>query len=145
VAFGASTTAETFAAEDLRRLTEGVFGHIRAGLDWQVEPESFNKPAARALLNLAQIGGGALPTGGVARISAVVQGEEVLMSVEAEGPRARMRPELVQGLHGQPLTDGLGGHWVQAYYLHALLQAAGGHVDAVGQEGRVVLRARCPV
>jgi histidine phosphotransferase ChpT len=108
VAFGASTTAETFSTEDLRRLTEGVFGHIRAQLDWAVEVETLNKPASRALLNLAQIGGGALPTGGVAKISAVLQGAEILMSVEAEGPRARLRPELLQGLHGAALTEGLG-------------------------------------
>jgi histidine phosphotransferase ChpT len=144
VAFGASTTAEEFSNEDLRRLTEGVFSHVRAEMDWAVEVASLNKPASRALLNLAQIGGGALPTGGVARISAIRQGDEILMSVESTGPRARLRPELLQGLRGEALSDGLGGYWVQAYYLHALLEAAGGHADAVVGEGRVVLRARCP-
>lgn len=144
VAFGASTTAENFSAEDLRKLTEGVYSHMRAELDWAVELSVFNKPAARTLLNLAQIGGAALPTGGQARISAVEQDGEILMSVEATGPRARLRPEMLEGLHGEPLGEGLGGHWVQAYYLHALLKAAGGRVDALAGEGRVVLRARCP-
>lgn len=144
VAFGASNTAEDFSAGDLHRLTEGVFSHVRAQLDWAVEIDTLNKPAARALLNLAQLGGGALPTGGTARISAARQGDEILMSVDATGPRARLRPETLQGLRGEALSDGLGGYWVQAYYLHALLQAAGGHVDAVAGEGRVVLRARCP-
>lgn len=144
VAFGASTTAENFSADDLRRLTEGVYSHMRAELDWAVELSVFNKPAARALLNLAQIGGAALPTGGQARISATQQDGEILMSVEATGPRARLRAEMLEGLHGEPLGEGLGGHWVQAYYLHALLKAAGGRVDALAGEGRVVLRARCP-
>lgn len=144
VAFGASTTAENFSADDLRRLTEGVYDHIRAELDWVVEVKTLNKPASRALLNLAQIGGSALPTGGKARIAAVEQAGEVLMSIEATGPRARLRPEMLEGLHGEALTDGLGGYWVQAYYLHSLLKAAGGQVDALVAEGRVVLRARCP-
>lgn len=144
VAFGASTMAENFSAGDLRKLTEGVYSHIRAELDWAVELSVFNKPAARALLNLAQIGGAALPTGGQARVAAVEQDGEILMSVEATGARARLRPEMLEGLHGEPLSEGLGGHWVQAYYLHALLKAAGGRVDALAGEGRVVLRARCP-
>jgi histidine phosphotransferase ChpT len=145
VAFGASTTAETFSTDDLRRLTEGVFTHVRAELDWSVPLATLNKPAARALLNLVQIGGAALPTGGTTRLSAVEQDGEVLMSVESVGPRARLRPETLEGLHGARLSEGLGGNWVQAYYLHVLLAAAGGRVDAITGEGRVVLRARCPV
>ena len=144
VAFGASNTAETFDVRDLQRLTEGVFAHVRAELDWQVALVGMNKPSARALLNLAQIGAGALPTGGVARISATRKGGDILMSVDAQGPRARLRPEVLQGLKGEPLVEGLGGNWVQAYYLHALLDAAGGRADAVVEEGHVILRARCP-
>ncbi|MGH6910194.1 MAG: histidine phosphotransferase family protein, partial [Phenylobacterium sp.] len=71
VAFGASASAETFDVRDLEKLTRGVFGHMRAELDWAVETPAVNKPTARALLNLSQIAGGALPTGGVARVRAV--------------------------------------------------------------------------
>ena len=144
VAFGASNTAETFDVRDLKRLTEGVFAHVRAELDWKVELAGINKPGARALLNMAQIGAAALPTGGVATITAVRKGDDTLLSVDSQGPRARLRPEVLQGLRGEPLVEGLGGNWVQAYYLHALLQAADGRCDAVVGEGRVTLRARCP-
>lgn len=144
VAFGASNTAETFDVRDLQRLTEGVYAHVRAELDWKVELTGINKPGARALLNMAQIGAAALPTGGVATVNAMRKGGDILMSVDAQGPRARLRPEVLQGLRGEPLVEGLGGNWVQAYYLHALLQAAGGRADAVVGEGRVTLRARCP-
>src|SRR5260370_11647315 len=37
VAFGASASAETFDARELERLAQGVFAHMRADLDWQVE------------------------------------------------------------------------------------------------------------
>ena len=82
VAFGASHSAESFDARDLQRLTQGIFDHVRPNLDWAVEIALFNKPAARALLNLVQIGAGALPTGGIAKVSAELQGEDVLMAVE---------------------------------------------------------------
>ena len=145
VAFGASASAESFDTRDLERLTRGVFDHVRPDLDWAVQVPSLNKPAARALLNMAQIAAGALPTGGVAKVFAGLQGEAYLIGVEATGPRARLRPEVSSGLRGERLSEGLGGHWVQAYYLHALLAAAGGRLDYSAAEETVVLRARAPL
>ncbi len=144
VAFGASAAAESFDTRDLEQLTRGVYDHVRPDLDWQVALPVLNKPAARALLNLAQIAAGALPTGGTAKVFAGLQGDSYLLGVEAQGARARLRPEVAAGLRGEKLAEGLGGHWVQAYYLHALLKAAGGSVDATATDQRVVLRARAP-
>ncbi len=144
VAFGASASAETFDMRDLERLTRGVFEHVRPTLEWSTGLPSLQKPAARALLNLAQIGAGALPTGGVARVTIAQSGGDALMALEAQGPRARLRPEVVAGLKGEPLGEGMGGHWVQAYYLHGLLKAAGGRADYAIAEDKVTLRARAP-
>src|SRR5437762_10113445 len=47
VAFGASASAETFDVRELERLAQGVFAHMRAELEWRVEPAAVNKPAAR--------------------------------------------------------------------------------------------------
>jgi histidine phosphotransferase ChpT len=145
VAFGASASAETFDTRDLERLTHGVFEHVRPELAWEVQPPSLNKASARTLLNMAQVAAGALPTGGVARIAAHIQDGDLLIGVEAAGARARLRPEVSAGLRGEPLGEGLGGHWVQAYYLHALLTAAGGSLDFAQAEEKVTLRARVPV
>ena len=54
VAYGSSSSAETFDPRDLETLTRGVFSHVRADLDWAVKAERLEKPPARALLNLAQ-------------------------------------------------------------------------------------------
>src|SRR5579875_2915399 len=140
VAFGSSVAAESFDTRELERLTRGVFEHVRPELDWRVEPPSLAKAPARAVLNLAQLGAGALPTGGVATVSATVRGDEVLITVAAEGPRARLRPEVASGLAGERLEGGLGGHWVQAYFVNRLLASAGGSVEQTASEQRVVLR-----
>ncbi|HTK34841.1 MAG TPA: histidine phosphotransferase family protein [Caulobacteraceae bacterium] len=145
VAFGGSATAESFDTRDLEKLTQGIYDHVRPDLDWQVGVPVLSKPASRALLNLAQLGAGALPTGGVARVNAVVQDDAYLIGVEAQGARVRLRPEVVLGLKGDRLAEGLGGHWVQAYYLYAMLKAAGGRVDHSASEERIILRARVPL
>ena len=144
VAFGASASADTFDPRELEALARGVFAHMRAELEWTVEPPSVNKPAARTLLNLAQMAGGALPTGGTARIRAVQEGGSVAIAAEAAGPRARLRPEVLRGLQGQALGEGLHGHWVQAYYVHLFLGDAGGRVFADVGEERVVFAATVP-
>ena len=144
VAFGASASAETFDARDLEKLAAGVFAHMRAELDWTLEPASLNKPAARAILNLAQMTGAALPTGGTAKIRAVQESGSVAIACEAVGPRARLRPEVLRGLQGEPLGEGLHGHWVQAYYLHLFLTDAGGRVFADVADEKVVFAATVP-
>ena len=144
VAFGASASAETFDTRELEKLARGVFGHMRAELDWQVELAGVNKPAARTLLNLAQMAGQALPTGGNARIRAVEEGASIAIAVEAVGPRARLRPEVMGGLQGEGPGEGLHGHWVQARYVHLFITDAGGRIFAEVAEEKVTLAATIP-
>jgi len=144
VAFGASASAETFDVRDLDKLARGVFAHMRAELQWDVDAPAVNKPAARTLLNLAQMAGAALPTGGIAKVQAVQEGASLAIAIESAGPRARLRPEVLAGLQGQPLGEGLHGHWVQAYYTHLFVTDAGGRVFADVQEERVIFAATLP-
>lgn len=145
VAFGASASAESFDVRALEALAQGVFSHMRASLEWAPDVASVNKPAARTLLNLAQMGGAALPTGGSARVRAVQQDASLAVAVEARGPRARLRPEVLAGLRGEPLGEGLHGHWVQAYYVHLFITDAGGRVFADVSEEQVTFAATIPV
>jgi histidine phosphotransferase ChpT len=144
VAFGASASAETFDARDLEKLAQGVFAHMRADLEWTVDTPAVNKPAARTLLNLAQMAGAALPTGGLAKVRAVQEASSVAIAIEASGPRARLRPEVLAGLRGEALGEGMHGHRVQAYYVHLFVHDAGGRVFADVQEERVVFAATLP-
>jgi len=77
-------------------------------------------------------------------LRAVQEGAQVAIPIEATRPRARLRPEVLAGLQGQPLGDGLHGHWVQAYYVHLFVGDAGGRVFADVQEERVVFAATLP-
>ena len=142
VAYGASAAAETFEARDLELLTRGVFKHVRPDLEWAVTTAQLNKPAARVLLNLAMLGTGALPAGGLARLGAQMIAGQIVLSLEAIGPKVRMRPEVLSGLRGEPKGQALGGHWVQAYYLQAVLRDAGGQLELSLGEDRIAVVAR---
>ena len=145
IAFGGSAASESFDVRELERLTRDVFDHARAELLWSVQPASLGKPAARALLNLAQIGATALPVGGQAAVGAT-QGPngEVMLTLDATGPRARLRQEAVDGLRGHPFGEGLGGQWVQAYFLRAVVDAAKGSLDLQIEDEAVRIRIALP-
>ena len=145
VAFGASASADTFDARELHKLVDGVYDTVRADLDWQVQAAALNKPAARAILNLAQIGASALPMGGKATITAEESDGVFVIGLDARGARARLRQETAEGLQGKTLSDGLSGQWIQAYYLYSLVTEAGGSVMATAENEHVAAQVRLPI
>jgi histidine phosphotransferase ChpT len=145
IAFGGSTASEVFDCRELERLTRDFFDHARSELDWQVEPAGLNKPGARAILNLAQLGAAVLPVGGTARLSAREEGEELHLEMHGQGARARLRPEAIDGLEGRPFSEGLGGQWVQAFFLRQIVDQAAGTMTYEVEDGLVVMRVKLPL
>lgn len=145
VAFGAATTSERFTGEELRGLVAGMIEGGRATMDWRVSETDLNKPASRALLNLAYLTAGALPSGGEAVITSHRDGDILVLTGLAEGARARLKPEAIVGLSGQRLTEGLTGQWIQPFWLWLTAHEAGGSLNVVAEEGRVALVARIPL
>lgn len=144
VAFGASASAENFDSRELEKLAQGVFAHVRPTMVWDIPPSVMNKASARAILNVAQIAASALPAGGTATLKAATADGGVAITADSLGPRARLRPEVLAGLKGEALSEGLGGPWVQAAYLHALVRAAGGQVAVTLGDDQVSLAAWVP-
>ncbi len=127
VAFGAATSAEAFSGKELHKILSDVFDTMRAELDFAIEPaELFAKPAARALLNLGLLAGNALPTGGKARLTCTHDEDGLHLRAEARGPRARLKPEAIEGLSGLALGEGLSGQWIQPHWLWSVVHEAGG-------------------
>ena len=145
VAFGASTTAERFSAEAIRDLAEALLAGGRARLAWRLEVQDLSKVQARALLNLAYMTVGALPSGGEAAIEVAAEGEEIRLAGRAAGPRARLKPEATTGLAGEVLTEGLHGQWIQPYWLWLTVTEAGGRLAVHTQEDQVALTCLMPV
>ena len=144
VAFGASSGLTMFDCAELERLTRGVYGHVRADLDWAVTPPELPKASAQVLVNLAQLAANALPLGGMARLETTQGPEGYVVTAIARGPKARIAAEVQTGLAGAPLGEGLGGRWVQAYYIHVLTAAANGRIETSAEDELVTLKAIIP-
>lgn len=145
IAFGASAAAQSFSSGELEGLARAVFAHMRADLDWAPGAEALPKPVARLALNLAQMGGAALPVGGVVRLRGSVERGVFAVAVEAAGPKARLRDEVAEGLKLQPLGEGLSGPWAQATYVALVAEEAGGRVIAEAAPEMVTFAAALPI
>jgi histidine phosphotransferase ChpT len=142
VAFGMGD--EVFDTGALEDLAGGVFSELRPTLDWSVEAPALAGPAARTLLNLVQIAADALALGGVARAWAAPRGGKIHLGVDALGARAKAHPEMLGGLRGEALREGLSGRWVQAYFVHVMVAAAGGEVTGEVSETGIRFKAVLP-
>ncbi len=146
VAFGAATTSEAFAGRELNKILADMFGTMRAELDFDIAPETlFPKPAARALVNLGLIAGNSLPTGGKAHIESHRDDEAIYFTASSKGPRARLKPEAIEGLSGKPLSDGLQGQWIQPHWLWSVVQEAGGTLDFTAEPEHLTFNIRMPL
>ncbi len=146
VAFGAATTSEAFSGKELNKILSDVFSTMRAELDFDIEPDMiFSKPAARALLNLGLIAGNALPVGGKARLDVVKNDDSLTLSSTSRGPRARLKPEAIEGLSGLALGDGLNGQWIQPHWLYSVVHEAGGTLTFNGEPDVLSITVSLPV
>ncbi len=144
VAFGASTSAERFSGAELGELVAALAEGGRATLAWQADGGDYTRGQARALVNLGWLTLAALPSGGAATVSTRRENSGLIISGVAEGVRARLKPEAIAGLAGQPLTEGLPGQWIQPYWLWLTANEAGGALRVAADEGRVDLVIRMP-
>lgn len=146
VAFGAANTAEAFNAAQLNKILNDIYASLRAELDFRIEPNViFEKPAARALLNLGLLAGNSLPMGGKMRLETTTEDGQLIITAEARGPRARLKPEVVEGLSGVPLSDGLAGQWIQPHWLYSVVTEAGGDISWTAETDILILTVKLPV
>lgn len=142
VAFGDGD--EEFAAGALEALARRCFSDLRPTLDWTVEVSTLAGPAARILLNLAWVAGESLAFGGIARAWGISRGGKIHLGVDAVGPRAKLHPEVLNGLKGEGRGEGLSGRWAPAYFVHALVTRAGGEAAAEINSAGIAFSAILP-
>ena len=146
VAFGAATTSEAFSGRELNKILADMFDTMRAELDFDIAGDlHFPKPAARALVNLGLIAGGSLPTGGKAHIETRRDADAIYFTATSKGPRARLKPEAIEGLSGLPLGEGLQGQWIQPHWLWSVVQEAGGTLDFTAEPEHLTFNIRMPL
>ena len=143
-AYGGSSAAESFDSVQLQALTQGIFDGVRPDLDWSVHPQMLEKAAGRVILHLAELGAGALPMGGTAKVMTKTENGWTAVMVESRGPRLRLDAQVAGGLRGEPPPPGPAGKWLQAYYVHNQVKEAGGVVASEQTDEKISFTVALP-
>jgi hypothetical protein len=132
------------SAADLEGAARALFEDLRPTLDWRIDARSLPAPVARIVLHLVEIAGGALASGGVAMVSAVVAEGDTQIRIEASGPRVKLRPGTLAGLGGEAVPDGQNSRWIQAWFLQAQVAAMQGSIAIDEGDEAIAFRVSLP-
>ena len=129
---------------DLEAGARTLFEDLRPTLDWRIDAQSLPAAVARVVLHLVEIAGGALASGGVAKVSAVVAEGDAQIRIEASGPRVKLRPGTMAGLSGEAVPDGQNSRWIQAWFLQAQVASMQGSITIDEGVEAIVFRVSLP-
>ncbi len=146
LAFGAGGSAPgVIGVEELKTLTDGVYGEGKAEIIWDTHADGLEKNTARLLLNLIMLGLQAIPRGGVLTIKTSEADDATELKLSCVGPKARLAEAVTQTLAGTMPEDGFDGRTIQPFYAGMILRELGGKIAAGADEDRVVFSAKIPL
>ena len=146
LAFGAAGGfGDSVAAEEVRSLIDAlVESNDRISVTWVLGVAELSKPAAKVLLNFAQIAIDALVRGGEIDIAAEVRDGTSEIAVRAVGPKIAFDETIGQALEGTLPADALSSRTAAAHMLHLLAAECGGGLQYAVSGDALVLGAVLP-
>ncbi len=141
LAFGAAGGfGEEVDTREARSAIDGLFGGDgRIQVGWLIEEPTLGKSALKVLLNLVLIAGDTLVRGGRLDIGAERYPTGVDIVIRAEGSRIVLDPELKKVMIGAADENAIAPRAAAAWLAHSLVQEAGGQVQLMDGEERVLL------
>ena len=145
LAFGAGGSAPgVIAVDELKKLTDGIYGDAKAEIIWNTDREGIEKDAARFLLNLIMLGVQAVPRGGSVTVLTRDVDDAFEIRLTCAGPKARLADAVKLTLSGKMPEDGFDGRTIQPFYAGMILRELGGKIAAGADEERVIFSAKIP-
>ena len=146
LAFGAAGGfGDSVAAEEVRSLIDAlVESNDRISVTWVLGVAELSKPAAKVLLNFAQIAIDALVRGGEIDIAAEVRDGTSEIAVRAVGPKIAFDETIGQALEGTLPADALSSRTAAAHMLRLLAAECGGGLQYAVSGDALVLGAVLP-
>lgn len=131
LAFGAGSSAPgVVGTEELKRLSDGVFGGGKATLVWDCAVDGVDKQAARIVLNMVMMATMAVPRGGEIAIKIDTDTEQTNINLRCEGFKARLDAAVVKTLAGGAPQDGFDGRTIQPFYTGMMARESKGSISA---------------
>jgi hypothetical protein len=144
-AIGTQAISDDFVDFHLAKgLFDKLFAVQKSTLDWQVKTLGLSNLQMRVLMNMTFILLEPAARSGVVKVSAVEDGAEMLMEVEATGSPGILKEDVIEGVAGREPAGGWDGKSIHPYFTRLLASEIGHTLDYRKIEGGVALSSRGP-
>ena len=146
LAFGAAGGfGDTVPAEEVRSLVDAlVENNDRITITWVLGVAEMSKPAAKVLLNFAQLAIDALVRGGEIDVAAEVRNGTSELAVRAAGPKIAFDEAIGRAINGTMPEADLSSRTAAAHMLFLLAEQCGGGLQYAVSDEALVLGAVLP-
>ena len=129
LAFGsAGGYGDTLPTHEVRDAVEGMFSSGKLTIEWMIPEDTLAKLPAKVLLNLALIGGEALPRGGTLMLGMEQVGGAYDIAILGEGPRLTLSDDIRRALGGDLPAGEISSRTVAAAMTRDLVAGRGGQM-----------------
>jgi histidine phosphotransferase ChpT len=117
LAFGAAGSAgASIDTGDAEKVARNLFADERTRLEWNAPRVLMPKNKVKLVLNMCLIAAATIPRGGVIAVSMSDADGHTELSVNTRGPHLRLADHVTSLVAGEPRTDHVDAHGVQAFY-----------------------------
>lgn len=130
LAFGAGTSAPgILGMEQIKALVADMYDGGKAKISWMTSLDGMEKAHGRLVLNLIMIAVQSIPRGGDLEIRIDESKDAYIITLTAEGPKARIYSEFQRSLDGKAPEDGFDGRTIQPFYAGMIVRELKGRID----------------
>jgi histidine phosphotransferase ChpT len=131
LAFGAAGSAgASIDTGDAEKVARNLFVDDRTTLDWNAARVLMPKNKVKLILNMCLIAAATIPRGGVITVSIADEDGRTEMSVTTKGSHLRLADHVPALMAGEPRTEHVDAHGVQAFYTGLIARECSMHIEA---------------
>jgi histidine phosphotransferase ChpT len=131
LAFGAAGSAgASIDTGDAEKVARNLFVDDRTTLDWNAARVLMPKNKVKLILNMCLIAAATIPRGGVITVSIADEDGRTEMSVTTKGSHLRLADHVPALMAGEPRTEHVDAHGVQAFYTGLIARECSMDIEA---------------
>jgi histidine phosphotransferase ChpT len=143
LAFGAAGSAgASIDTGDAEKVARNLFVDDRTTLDWNAARVLMPKNKVKLILNMCLIAAATIPRGGVITVSIADEDGRIEMSVTTKGSHLRLADHVPALMAGEPRTEHVDAHGVQAFYTGLIARECSMDIEARSTPEVIVISSR---
>ena len=126
---------------EARKITQNFVASHRPSIEFDIQTDHLSFSHVRMMMNLVMMGIDCLPRGGV--IHVLIRNEQVGLTITltCKGKRARLRPDIANGIKGIEPEDGWRPETIQPLFSKIICDGLGGELTASESDETVIIMA----